>query len=662
MFDTPTFLQPAADPVGDAAMAPVGDREHPVLHIGNAAIEVVALAPAPSLVTLPRHEASYLKAIETALGVRAPEPGLVRTLSRAVADPTQALAKLGAPLDWTGTAHGPVISIRADVLASGVLPGPQPRGRTGRDYRSAPEPSVEHTDRGQVRLVFDDVEHFVKWLQDSIARTMDRAIRRNRHLEIAATGVRRDVACHLAVLSFRDGSADQYVVLVRDGISRWTSAQVLRLGLESKAPADAAAQIVSALVPKAKLTATTDTRALSKQMHVVATKVQQEYEGNLTPSGPTERAILLRQANRMPATIHLALRDDGPGLAAAIDRIVADVHTDVEKWDEEDADYHQARTVLEAMHDNGVLSDEVYQLVGIENTSPMRRAVSLAAFAMGEGFEPIKTEMRRQGIFKSVWARRVTELMGPVITEPWSQIKGVGTVWGYDGALPVLGRTLVPSHPDDYLDLVRPALDNDDDARDELRVAGSIALISNGVVTTSIIGGAGGSKRRDRMSLNTLFARLSAAEEGLVQLAIAANTFAPDSGVNPVPAVDMTQPDRIRRDGAGAPAGGQGGTGMLGQDLVALAKRLVPETEDPDDPTPDDDPVVTADRAVTDGLEALEDAIDNMAASLDQIERNRVPGGRVSPVVASTKAQEMSLAIFASVQRINNLAQPAVQP
>jgi len=661
MSNTPLFLEPISDATNEMAPVPPGDRDRPVVHVGSTAVEVVALAAEPSLETLPRHEASFLRAVTTALGDRAPDLELVRAFSRAVADPARALAKLDAPLDWTGTAHGPVVSVRADVLACGVLPGPQPRGRTGRDYRSTLEPTVEHTDRGQIRLVFDDVEHFVRWLQDSIARTMDRAIKRNRHLEIAATGVRRDVACHLAVIAFRDGSADQHVVLVRDGISRWTSAQVLRLGLASKAPAEAAALIVGELVPKVKLTTTTDTRALSKQMHVVAMKVQQEYEDNLTPTGPTERALLLRQAGRMPATTHLALRDEGPGLAAAIDRIVADVHTDVEKWDEEDADYHQVRTVLEAMHDNGTLPDEVYDLLSDAGTPPLRRGVELAAFAMGAGFESIKTEMRRQGIFKSVWARRVAELLGPVVTEPWSQVKGVGTVWGYDGALHVLGRPLIPSHPADYLDLVAPAVAGDADARDELRIAGSIALISNGVVTTSIIGGAGGSQRRARMSLNTLFGRLCGSEEGLIQLAIAANTFAPTSAVNPVPAVDMTKPDRIQRDGAGAPTGGAEGSGILGPDLVALAQRLAPDTEGEDEPDPDPDPRAVADKAVSDGLQALESAIEEIGASLEQIERNRVPGGRVSPVVASTKANEMAMAIFATSQRIHDLSRPAAE-
>lgn len=659
MSTTPSFLEPTVEPADDEP-TPLGDREHPTLHIGKEAVKVVSYAPEPSLVTLPRHEASFIKTLTTAMGGRAPDTGLIRTLARSVADPEKALGKLDAPLDWTGTAHGPVVSVRTDVLACGVLPGPQPRGRTGRDHRSTSEPTVEHTDKGQIRLVFESIDHFVQWLQDSIARTMTRAIKRGRHLEIAATGVRRDVACHLAVLSFRDGSAEQDVMLVRDGISRWTSAHVLRLGLAATAPAEAASQIVNNLVPKTKLATTTDTRALSKQMHVVATKVQQEYDANITPTGPTERAILLRQASRMPATIHLARSDEGPGLAAAIDRIVADVHTDVEKWDEEDADYHQVRTVLEAMHDSGTLSDELYDLLNNTEDRPLRRAVDLAAFAMGEGFEPIKTEMRNQGIFKAVWARRVTELMGPVLTEPWSQIKGVGTVWGYDGALPVLGRSMVPSHPKDYLDLVGPALEGDQDACDELRIAGSIALISNGIVSTSIIGGPGGSKR-DRMSLSRLFGTLSKTEEGLYQLAIASNTFAPASVINPVPAVDMDRTDRIERDGAGAPTGGAHGAGMLGPDLVSLVKRLATDTGDGDGDTQEEDPKVVADRLVTNGLIALEEGIRDLPSCLDQIERNRIPGGRASAVIGQPKADGLSYEIFKITQQINALAQPAVQ-
>ena len=659
MSTAPSFLEPTIAPSDDEPI-PLGDREHPTLRIGKEMVKVVSYAPEPSLVTLARHEASFIKTLTTAMDGRAPETGLIRTLSRSVADPEKTLAKIDAPLDWTGTAHGPVISVRTDVLACGVLPGPQPRGRTGRDHRSTSEPTVEHTEKGQIRLAFESIDHFVRWLQDSIARTMARAIKRGRHLEIAATGVRRDVACHLAVLSFRDGSADQDVMLVRDGISRWTSAHVLRLGLAATAPAEAAAQIVNDLVPKAKLVTTTDTRALSKQMHVVATKVQQEYDDNITPTGPTERAILLRQASRMPATIHLARRDEGPGLAAAIDRIVADVHTDVEKWDEEDADYHQVRTVLEAMHDNGTLSDELYDLLNDTEGSPLRRAVDLAAFAMGEGFESIKTEMRNQGIFKAVWARRVTELMGPVVTEPWSQIKGVGTVWGYDGALPVLGRTMIPSHPNDYLDLVGPALEGDEDARDELRIAGSIALISNGIVTTSIIGGPGGAKR-DRMSLNRLFGTLSKTEEGLIQLAIAANTFDPASMVNPIPAVDMSREDKVQRDGAGAPTGGAQGTGMMGPDLVSLVKDLGADTGDGDNGAKEEDPKVVADRLVSDGLLTLEDGIRDLHSCLDLIERNRIPGGRASAVIAHTKAEAMSLEVFKLMSQINALAQPAVQ-
>lgn len=658
MSSLPPFIEPNPDPQDDDALTPTGDAAHPVLHIGRDTVEVVALAPPPALQTLPRHEASYLKTVNQAL----PHPieaDLIRSFSRAVADPAAGLEKLAAPLDWTGTAHGPVLSVKADLLALGTLPGPQPRGRTGQAYRSAAEPAIDHTDTGQPRMIFDDVDHYRRWLTNSIARTMERAIKRRRHLEVAATGVRRDVACHLAVLSFRDGTADQYVVLVRDGITRWTCEHILRRGLEGQAPADAAAAIVDELLPREKLAATTDSRALSKHLHSLASKVQAEYEANLTPDGPNERAVLLRQATRMPATTHLALASGGTGMAAAIDRIVADVHTDVELWSGEDADYHQARTVLEAMHDRGTLPDGVHELVEIPSAArPLQRAVSIAAYAMGEGFEEIKAEMRRQGMHSRVYSRRVTELLGPVLTEPWSQVKGVGNVWGYEGALPVLAAPLTPTHPANYLDLVEHALASNAAARDELRLAGGIALIAAGVVTTSLIGGSGASKgTSERMHLPTLFARLCETQEGLTQLAVAANTFVPDAANNPLPAVDMTATDRVKRDGAGTPVGSKGVGGLSAADLIALAKSAADPVED--DPE-DDDPRPAAARELGEAVRTVERSVDQLTGALEVISRTRRDAGRTDPLMASEKAQEMAQALMRAALDVNLLSAPLV--
>lgn len=655
----PAFVEPDHNPDEPGTLDgndPEQGTTGPRVKVGSDLVDVVVQAPAPALENLPRHESSFLKTMTASLGRQSPEPDLLRSYSRAVADPATALAKVSGPWDWTGTVHGPVMSVKADLLTCATLPGPQPRGRTGRSYRSASEPVVDHTDTGQIRLTFESVDHLVLWLTESIARTAARGIKRGRHLEIAATGIRREVAGHLAILSFRDGTADQAVVLVRDGITRWTCAHVLRLGLHSKSPEAAAKAIVADLIPTAKLAGTTDGRALSKHLHDRAKKVQGEYEDNLVAGRQNERAFLLRQSTRMPAITHLALAEGTTGMAAALDRIVADVHTDVEAWEDEDADFHNVRAVLEAMHEAGSLPRGLYDLVTAPDAlTPLRRAVTLAEYAMGTGYVPVKTEMRRQGLHKAVQAHRVSALFGPVLTEPWSVVKGVGNVWGYSGALPVLKRQVALRHPGDYLDLVGPALNGDGDARDELRLAGGIALIANGVVTTSLIGGAGGSKGTSkRMALTTLFDRLCKSEVGLTQLAVAANTFDPTAAKNPVPAVDLARSDRVKRDNVGAPVGPNSGPGITGQDLMAL---VGPGPDEDDDPGPGPDPQADLEESLSE-LDASTAALTGLVTN---IQRLRVEAAAKNPVIATDKSASLVHQLFLLTQEIPTLANPLVE-
>jgi hypothetical protein len=627
-------------------------------------VDVIRCAAEPRLVNLPRHEASFLKAMPIALGGQAPEPELIRAFSRAVADPSSALEKLSAPLDWTGSVKGSVSSVRVDILSIGILPGPQPRGLTGKDFRSAREPIVGHTDSGQIRLTFRGVGHLRTWLHDSIARTFARAVnKKGRHLEVAATGVRRDVTCHLAVLSFDDGTPDQHVVLVRDGISRWVSSHVLRRGLHGSTAGEAAWQLVDELVPHDKVENTADARALSKHLYRVASKAQQEYEANKMATGVTERGLLLQQSLTMPATVYLALAQGADGMAAAMDRIVADMHTDVDRWGMEDADYHNVRTIFDSMYEKGVLDEDLYELIstggpdlGETPRGPLQRAVEIAAFAMGGGFEGVKNEMRQQGVLSRVHAKRVSELLGPLLSEPWSRFKGVGTVWGYEGALPSVPKDIELTHPADYLQLVKPALEGELDAKYELRLAGGVALVSNGVINTSLVGGSGGSKNSRRMALNTLFERLTNTEYGLTQLAIAANAFRPDEMPerNPLPAVDMTREDRQKVDGASIPIGVAGRGGLTGQELATIFAEANRDDEGDSDDT-DPDPAKLAQMKLNDAVDELTTSIPALKDLLERIAKLRIEAGRSDQLIASEKAETMSRELFDLARVVSRL-------
>jgi hypothetical protein len=670
------FIQPPDDSDGEetipadspASAVGNGTAKQPRIKVGREHVDVVAFAREPFTEgQIPRHEASFLKAVSEQLGDCSPEDTLVRSYARAVTDPATALIKLKSPLDTTGTVQGRVVSVRADLYPLTVVPGPQPRGRTGREFRSTADPVVGTTPAGQISYTYDSPQHLRTATRDAVSRTITGAQKRGRAGEIVATGVRREITGHLAAVHFRDGSATQHILVVRDGITRWATSQMLIWDLVGKAPATAADVIVEKMLPQHLLTDTADERALSKYWMKLVGKVASEYRDGITTEGPSERSVVLRQALRLPATTYLAMEDGGDALPGAVDRIVADIHTDVESWSRDDENFHNAHGVLESMHASGELSLAEYEMCvdpcNLDN--PLRRAVAISALMLGEKYELFKREVRRQGLRGAVRAQHVAELLAPVLTEPWSQVKGVGSAWGYAGALPEV-ESFTPAHPDDYLELVQDAVAGDVDAMSELRLAGSIALIANGIVSTTLVGGSGGAaKKTERMALDELFRGLLATEEGLTQLAVAANAFRPTEPDkrNPLPYVDMSREDRASRDGAGVPAGPGGKGRMDAGDLVGLAKEGLPDsgTKGGGDPTGGDEPLSDQEKASHDldrNLDELPARVEGLATFLENIGALRLKSERSEALFAAEKVNDMQQQVLRAQAALLSLQFP----
>lgn len=614
------------------------------VQFGAEQVEIISAATdLPSEAELPRHEASFLKAARESLGAQCPDQLAIRSFSRAVFEPASALAKLRAPLDATGAPQGRVRSVRADLWSVAVIPGPQPRGRTGLEHRSTPDPEVTHSRDGLIKYVFDSPRHFVNHTIDAVARTISGAVKRGRPAEILATGVRRDVTTHLAEIAFRDGSVSQFVLVVRDGITRWASTQLLIHGLAGADAVRDSRVIVDEMLPYDALTGR-DSRALSKRWQARSKRLATEYRAGVTSQASSERALTLRQALRLPATTYFAMDQPATDMAAAIERIVADMHTDVEKWSEDDEDFHNARSLFASAHEAGYVPDHIASLVREpgQPAAALQRAVSIAYFAMGAGFEDLKTQMRRQGLGRKVRREHVSRVIAPLLTEPWSSVKGTGKAWRYRGALPEVG-TETPTHPANYLDLVAPAARGEVEAMTELRVAGSIALLATDVVSSSLVGGSGAARDRTvpLMSFDTLFEGLVRTERGLTQLALAANAFDPSGRNNPFPVVNLEAPGQAWYDGGGFPSGPDGEPltqkvlATLAQEGVATAQQGVLSIDaGADTDTPAARLLVLKDQ--------VERSLVLLTELLDETETARREAGEFARAYGEVKSQELN--------------------
>lgn len=566
------------------------------IRVGREDVELKRLAPAPvAPAQLTRHEAQFLAAFTAAADSRlisqSPPEGMVRALSRMVAeDPKTVLARIRGGITLRSTDVADVAVMRTVVSCFGVLPGDQPRGaaKGGRPNQVAdPKDESNAGEHLGLRVLrFTDLDHLRRWCADAIDRSLERAKKRARPQEIVASGVRCEISISMVLLRFEDGTPEQWVPMASDGISRLSVCLAGALGVLEKDCSEAAKTIVATLIPANGLNSDSRSNELVKRMQRQHHKHVETYSAHLVDGSPDEIGARLRQFLTLPANLHLLATDPDDAtphtLESCMQGVVSDTHTGVDGWDPEDGARHTVIRALTKLHENGQIKDDLYALatgradasVADNLVSPqqpanpdtvlLRRAVTLQAELLGpEHYEELKKALREFGEHRQLRLAPVVAYLAPLLCEPWATLRPITKAWNYGG--PVLGdltrQGLRPVHPVDYLDLVREAMDPSsseqeaDAARLELALAGGTALLADGVLTTAVVGGSGGSKTTlaFRGTVEAAVAALTRTEKGLTLLAIAANAFRPGKLLKDarLPMVDMTREDRIDADGRG---------------------------------------------------------------------------------------------------------------
>lgn len=616
-------------------------RVRRIIHLGPDEVEVTRVARKPSLTqsTIDDETAcvgALTEAAQAGLLPGIPPESLGRALARASTDsPDKTLTRIRAGIVTNFTDTADVATIRTTLSPLTALPGEQPRGgaaggRPGQVREPSEGHDTEATRLGLRVLAFDDTAHLRAWCADAFARSLSRAHKRGRPEEIAATGVRRPVSASMTLVQFADGTAPQWVPMLSDGISRLAVCAAGLMDQLDNDPAEAANVISNRLLPVAALTETSPAHELARKMRSNHQRFIREYHRHVDEHGPDEEGVRMQQFLTLPTDLHLLATDPATGathpMEAAMETVVSDQHTGVDGWVQEDNSRHTALRALKRLLRDEDIDQATFDLcanrahlatspllqtaTGNDTTSTtqvdhdrllLRRAVTVLAVLLGPStYPPLKAALKRASGRKRLTMHQVVDYIAPLVCEPWGTLKPITRAWAYGGPAPIEVRDtrLLPVHPDDYLALVGTATDPDASTADvtaarlELALAGGTALIADGILTTALVGGSGSAPTplAFRGPVSGAVEALTHTEEGLTSLAVAANHFRPSRGVRSarLPALDLTQPDKVARDGVGVPIRTTE-TVLAGYAAQAVAAQEQTEPEDldvPVEPTP----------------------------------------------------------------------------
>ncbi|GGT27523.1 hypothetical protein GCM10010207_28940 [Streptomyces atratus] len=498
-------------------------------------------------------------------------------------------------------------SLHTRVWLTELFPGLQPR--TGQEALPIGDPEV-HGDVGPdgephacVVYTYRDLTH----LRDHLRQTFTATRRANPNpydQSILSRRITRAVIAHPGRLEFADGTESIDVLVVRDGITRLTSAWALLTDQETPDPeriAETATRLLLAEKPQrrgATEKPLSQRMALGRQEALAGLRA--EFYKGLGPQQPADRSVRLGQTLVVPAQIAVGLRRHGntglpPGeiFDDAIRSILAAVHVEFRAWESAAQNVEVGSRALRRVHLGGKAGPnlldgivalalghrppedlrEIYHDQRIPGTALWRAVYLTHSLTRPEIFDQVKRhakDIKGTRLMKTVG---YAEILGPIIDLPWrgtksDSLKQARNAWANGGVLTKrVMDSWSPVPCDDFTTLIPLALAGDRDAQQTLAVAGGNALVADKMITRNV-GSAVGRTVPWRSDVNQVVAGLAEHEEGLWQLAFAANAFDPDSecansfttaqtlgrdqsGMYTVPDVDLEQPDRIRRDRGG---------------------------------------------------------------------------------------------------------------
>ncbi|WP_053688336.1 hypothetical protein [Streptomyces sp. WM6372] len=498
-------------------------------------------------------------------------------------------------------------SLHARAWLTELFPGLQPR--TGQEAYPVPDPQV-HGDVGEdgephanVVYTYRDASHLRMHLQQTITGTR-RANPEPYDQSILARRITRAVIAHPCRIAFLDGSESIDVLVVRDGITRLTSAWALLTDKESPTPEDIARTATDVLMAEKPQRRGAE-KPLGQRMAVgrqqALAELRAEFYKGLGGTQPADRSVRLGQTLAVPAQITVGLRrHHTAGLPAdevfddAVRSILASVHVEFKAWETAAQNVEVGSRALRRVHLGGgsgasLLDGVVGLALGRRSYaelplvfgdqripgSPLWRAVYLVHhLTRPEIFEQVKKHAKDIKGTRRMEIAGYAELLGPIIDLPWRGQKKASLVqarnaWTNGGVLTraVMDPGWAPAPCDDFTRLVAPALAGDTDARETLAVAGGVALIADKLITRNV-GSAVGRTVPWRSNVNNVVAGLTQTEDGLWILATAANSFdaarecvnsftpqqlggRDTSRMYTIPDIDLTRPDKRRKDRGG---------------------------------------------------------------------------------------------------------------
>lgn len=498
-------------------------------------------------------------------------------------------------------------SLHTRAWLSELFPGHQPR--TGQQALPVTDPEVrgdvDDDGRPYARVVYRyrDWTHLRSYLHQTITETRH-ANPEAYDRSILARRITRAVIAHPCRIEFADGSESFDAIAVRDGITRLTSAWALLTSGESPAADDIADTALGVLLAEksqrrgAASKPRSQRMALGRQSELAG--LHSEFQQGVGAGQPADRSVRLGQTLVVPAQITVGVRRHGSmGLQArevfddAVRSILASVHVEFRPWEAAAQNVEVGSRAIRRVRLPGLPADNL--LDGIINLAlgrrrpeevpdifnspetpgtPLWRAVHLVHFlTRPDVFEQVKRYAKDIKGTKVMKNAGYAELLGPIVDLPWrgtkaGSLKQARNSWANGGVLTdgVMSEWS-PAPSADFTELVSPAIEGDADARQTLAVAGGTALIADKLLTRNV-GSAVGSTVPFRANVDKVVAGLTQSEEGLWTLAFAAQAFDAErecrnsftksqlTGRNTahmyiVPAVDVSQEDRKRRDQGG---------------------------------------------------------------------------------------------------------------
>ncbi|MFF6882417.1 hypothetical protein ACFY9F_04450 [Streptomyces sp. NPDC012421] len=593
-------------------------------------------------------------------------------VARAVVSPDAAAAQLRSHKGWASTlieehVEGATLrSLHARVWLTELFPGLQPR--TGQEALPEDDPQVygqvdeDGEPRASVVYRYRDVAHLRAHLKQTIAATR-RANPDPYDQSILARRITRAVIAHPARLEFDDEETDSVdVLVVRDGITRLTSAWALLTDKEAPGPEEIARTATDILLTeKPQRRGAEKPRgqrmALGRRAELAELRAE-FYQGLGEP--PSDRAVRLGQTLLVPAQITVGVRRHGNGLKAeevfddAVRSILASVHVEFKAWESAAQNVEVGSRALrrvqldgptESVHMSGIVGlavgrrqpehlPEIFKDPRIPPTALWRAVYLVNQLTRREIFEQVKRAAKDIKGTRRMTAAGYADLLGPIVDLPWrgaksASLKQARNAWANGGVLSkgVLG-SWYPVPCDDFRELVEPALAGDPNARQTLAVAGGVALITDKLITRNV-GSAVGNTVPWRSNVDQIVGGLAENAEGLWLLALAAeafddtreciNSFTPQQMLSrdraqmyEVYDVDLDRPDRIRRDRGGVAAE------LVNQYRLVLAsdpirsRELVEQLDEPEDG-------LTVSEVFEAKRRALAQAVDSARRSLDEL-------------------------------------------